>query len=92
MYIYGDYATGRIWGLRHDGKQVTEQTELANTSRQIICFGIDNEGELLVVDYRGTLHRLIAISASRPAAPFPTWLSDTGLFSDLKSLKPAAGT
>ena len=91
MYIYGDYATGRIWGLRHDGKQVTQQTELANTSHQVICFGVDNDDELLVVDYRGTLHRLRQNPASRPAEPFPTLLSQTGLFSDLTTLKPAAG-
>ncbi len=91
MYIYGDYATGRIWGLRHDGKQVTEQTELANTSHQVICFGVDAEGEILVVDYRGTLHRLKENPASRPVESFPTKLSETGLFSKLPSLKPAAG-
>jgi len=91
MYIYGDYATGRIWGLRHDGKQVTEQTELANTSHQVICFGVDADGELLVVDYRGTLHRLKENPVSRQAKPFPMLLSKTGLFSDLTSLKPAAG-
>ena len=91
MYIYGDYATGRIWGLRHDGKQVTEQTELANTAHQVICFGVDGDGELLVVDYRGTMHRLNQNPASRPAEPFPKLISQTGLFSELSTLKPADG-
>tara|TARA_B100000459_G_scaffold143831_1_gene105858 strand:+ start:334 stop:816 length:483 start_codon:yes stop_codon:yes gene_type:complete len=70
---------------------VTQQTELANTSHQVICFGVDNDDELLVVDYRGTLHRLRQNPASRPAEPFPTLLSQTGLFSDLTTLKPAPG-
>ena len=91
MYIYGDYATGRIWGLRHDGKQVTGQSELANTSHQVICFGMDADGELLVVDHRGTLHRLKENPTKRSNEAFPTKLSETGLFSDLPSIKPASG-
>ena len=91
VYIYGDYTTGRIWGLRYDGKQVTEHQELANTPHQIICFGIGPDAELIVVDHLGTLNKLVPNPASTPAIPFPTLLSGTGLFSNLTSLTPAAG-
>ncbi len=37
-YIYGDWMTGKIWGLRHDGFQVTWHQEIADTNLQIICF------------------------------------------------------
>ena len=90
-YIYGDYTTGRIWGLRYDGKQVTEHRELANTPHQIICFGIGPDAEFIVVDHLGTLNKLVPNPASTPAIPFPTQLSGTGLFSDLPKLTPAAG-
>ena len=90
-YIYGDYTTGRIWGLRYDGKQVTEHRELANSPHQIICFGIGPDAELIVVDHLGTLNKLIPNPAGTPAIPFPTQLSGTGLFSNLTSLTPAAG-
>ncbi len=52
-YLYGDWVTGKIWGLRHDGRQVTWHRELANSTMQVVCFGEDNSGELYVVDYRG---------------------------------------
>ena len=90
-YIYGDYTTGRIWGLRYDGKLVTEHRELANTPHQIICFGIGPDEELIVVDYLGSLNKLVPNPASTPATPFPTQLSGTGLFSNLARLTPAEG-
>ncbi len=90
-YIYGDYTTGRIWGLHYDGKQVTEHRELANTPHQIICFGIGPDEELIVVDHLGTLNKLVPNPASNPAIPFPNQLSGTGLFSDLVNLTPATG-
>ena len=31
-YLYGDYETGKIWGLRHQGNQVTWHQELADIS------------------------------------------------------------
>jgi len=90
-YIYGDYTTGRIWGLRHNGKEVTEHIELANTPHQIICFGIGPDEELIVVDHLGTLNKLVPNPASTPAIPFSTLLSGTGLFSNMTRLTPAAG-
>ena len=54
VYIYGDYITGKIWGLRHDGTKMTWHQELADTPYQIICFARDADGEVLVVSYDGT--------------------------------------
>ena len=40
-YIYGDYETGKIWELRHDGKRVTESHEIADTALKLVSFGED---------------------------------------------------
>lgn len=90
-YLYGDYMTGKIWGLKHDGSQVTWHQELADTPLQIICFALDSDGEVLVVGYDGTVHRLIKNAVVANQAPFPRRLSQTGLFEDVAAQRPAAG-
>ncbi|MDA7535004.1 hypothetical protein N8613_03645, partial [Verrucomicrobia bacterium] len=52
-YVYGDWETGKIWGLKTEGDRVTWQQELVDTSLKIVTFGEDHEGELYVVDYAG---------------------------------------
>lgn len=81
-YIYGDYGTGKIWGVRHRDGEVTWQRELADTTLQIAAFRIDQQGELLIVDHGGGIYRLIARGEPEPTFEFPTLLSETGLFLD----------
>lgn len=81
-FIYGDYSTGKIWGVKHDGTQVTFQRELADTTLQITCFAMNHAGELLVVDHAGGFYRLELTPPSEPSH-FPRKLSDTGLFSSI---------
>ncbi len=90
-YVYGDYVTGKIWGLKHDGKQVAWQQELLDSSEDIICFGLDTQGELYVVSYNGAIHRLIPNPQTEANAAFPKKLSETGLFSDLRTHALAPG-
>ncbi len=90
-YIYGDYVTGKIWGLRHDGQQVTWLKELVDTPLQVICFGVDHNQELYVVDYAGTIHRLVRNPRTAANEDFPTRLSQTGLFASVKDQTPAPG-
>ncbi len=90
-YIYGDWMTGKIWGLRHDGKKVTWHKELADTTLQIICFALDHDGEVLVVGYDGTVHRLVPNPAQDSEANFPRRLSETGLFTSTANQIPAPG-
>ncbi|MBC8353957.1 MAG: PQQ-dependent sugar dehydrogenase [Planctomycetes bacterium] len=90
-YVYGDYVTGKMWALRHDGTQVVSREEIVDTPLAIICFGVDNSGELYVVGYDGTIHRLVENGAAAANASFPTKLSDTGLFTSVKEHAVAAG-
>ncbi|NDC63323.1 MAG: hypothetical protein EBZ59_04890 [Planctomycetia bacterium] len=70
-YIYGDYSTGRIWSIRHDGRKVTEHRLLADTPLQITSFGLDADGEILITDHQpdgeGGFYRLVPLSPSDPA-------------------------
>src|SRR5205823_3019051 len=52
-YVYGDYSTGKIWGVRHDGTRVVWHKELADSRLQITGFALDPRGELLICDHRG---------------------------------------
>jgi glucose/arabinose dehydrogenase len=83
-YIYGDYSTGKIWGVKHDGSKVTWHQELASTRLQIVGFGADPSGELVIVDHGGGLYELEPTPKDQPRAKFPTMLSDTGLFRSVK--------
>ena len=91
VYIYGDYITGKIWGLRHDGSKLTWHEELADTPYQIICFAMDRDGEVLVVSYDGTIYRLVATPPENSSGEFPRLLSKTGLFDSVEDQTPALG-
>ena len=57
IYFYGDYCTGRIWGRRADAPG-QESVELLDSEARISSFGETESGELLVVDYSGTVYLL----------------------------------
>jgi hypothetical protein len=90
-YLYGDWSTGMIWGLRHAKGKVTWHKLLADTTLQVVGFGTDSQGELLIVDYGGGLYRLEPAPKDIDTAKFPTKLSETGLFKSVKDHEPEAG-
>ena len=63
VYVYGDFNTGRIWGVRlgTDGK-AAESGELVDISKSkplnIAGFGEDTRGELYILAFDGKIHRL----------------------------------
>jgi glucose/sorbosone dehydrogenase len=52
-YVFADFCTGEIFGLR-GGRQAL----LLDTGLQVTSFGEDEAGELLVVGRGGTIHRI----------------------------------
>ncbi len=90
-FIYGDWSTGRIWAVRHDGSKVTFHQELARTTLQISGFREMSNGDLVVIDQGGGLYTLEHAPRNAPTSPFPQRLSETGLFASTKDNVPAAG-
>ena len=90
-YIYGDYGTGKIWGIKHDGNKRLALRELADTTLAITGFATTHSGELLIADHSGGFYKLETQPRIRRGAPFPRRLSETGLFADTKNHKMKSG-
>jgi glucose/arabinose dehydrogenase len=52
LYFYGDYCSGRIWGLKRDGL-VWQDALLYDAPFRITTFGEDESGNLWVASYAG---------------------------------------
>jgi glucose/arabinose dehydrogenase len=50
VYLFGDYCSGRVWGLRREGDGWESQL-LAETGLSISAFGTDDQGAVYVLDY-----------------------------------------
>lgn len=58
QYIYGDFISGQIWALALNGN-VAAGNALLGTLANPSSFGETASGELLIVSYGGTLHRIV---------------------------------
>ena len=59
IYFYGDFCTGRLWGLRRTAAGF-EGRMLALTGLQISTFGEGEDGSVFVADYtQGNLFRIV---------------------------------
>lgn len=58
-YFFADFCSGRIWGGVGAGLAY-EQVELLDTNLLVSSFGEDESGEVYVVHYGGSVHRLAA--------------------------------
>ncbi len=94
-YIYGDYSTGKVWAVKHDGKKLLWHKEIADTRLQITFITAEARGELLICDHRGDklggFYTLVPTPQDLPPSDFPRKLSDSGLFKSVKghAMEPA---
>jgi glucose/arabinose dehydrogenase len=69
VYVYGDFDSGRIWGLRYEDGKVAAVGELIDVSPKtklnIASFGEDARGELYILAFDGRIHELVPRSAPR---------------------------
>jgi glucose/arabinose dehydrogenase len=60
VYLFGDYCSGRIWGIRKNGAG-WDNTLLATTTLPISTFGEDESGNVYVVNYaNGDLLKILS--------------------------------
>lgn len=90
-YLFGDFGSGRIWAwIAENATLPREPTQLLDTELAISSFGQGNDGELYVVDYNGTLQRIV-FESTVAADTAPRLLSDTGCVSTTDPKQPASG-
>lgn len=57
MYLFADFCSGSLWGVQRDETGNWQMRHLLNTGRVISSFGEDENGELYLIDYAGTILR-----------------------------------
>ena len=64
-YVFGDFISGRLWHVPQTVTPilVVTATDAVDTGLRIASFAEDVAGELYVLDYSGSLHRVIEASA-----------------------------
>jgi putative heme-binding domain-containing protein len=58
VYVFGDFQSQRIWGLRQEKGKLRQIRQLASAPQRVVSFGQDSIGELYVVGYEGTIYRM----------------------------------
>ena len=59
VYLYGDFCSGRVWGLLPTADGSWQNMLLFETDAHISSFGEDEAGESYLVDYGGALYQLV---------------------------------
>ncbi len=57
-YVYGDFCSGEVFGLRYVDGEVVEHRRLADTGLRIMSFAEDNDGELYLLSQKSGIYRL----------------------------------
>ncbi len=72
VYLYGDYCSGRIWGLSRTSPGAWSSSEIVDSTYTISSFGEDEAGELYLTNYSGgTVVRIIGPEAPHIFADVP---------------------
>ena len=59
-YIYGDFISGKVWALWKPDETIEgKNVELADTDLMISSFGVNQNGELVIVDINGKLYTIV---------------------------------
>ena len=58
-YVYGDFCSGNIWGLRYDGELVTEQMLLVDSDLLVTSFGQDLARNLYILSRNDGIYHLV---------------------------------
>jgi glucose/arabinose dehydrogenase len=59
VYLYGDYCSGKVWGLIQHPDGTWQEALLFDNVARITSFGEDEDGEVYIVDYAGIVFQLV---------------------------------
>ncbi len=91
VYLYADYVTRKIWGLRYANGSVLANQFLVDCPANISSFGEDQAGEVYVVGHDGRIYLFEEKAGSDPPGNIPKTISASGLFTNVAQQTPAPG-
>ena len=61
LYLFSDFCSGKVWALNQDNLNVLDVTKelFFDTKNMISSFGQDINGELYIVEFSGTIYKII---------------------------------
>lgn len=59
VYLFGDFCSGRVWGILQNAQGAWEAQVLFETGLQISAFGTDEAGEIYMLDIGGGMRKLV---------------------------------
>jgi putative heme-binding domain-containing protein len=68
-YIFGDFESKRLFALTQADRRLVKVRQIGESPERISSFGVDADGELLVVGYAGTIYRLVLDESEFDAVP-----------------------
>lgn len=58
-FIFGDFESKRIWAMTQQDRKLVKVRQIGTCPEKPCSFGVDENGELLVVGYEGSIYRLL---------------------------------
>jgi len=58
-YLFGDFTSGRLFGVREDSAAGVEPEVLSESGLQIVSFSQDTDGEVYVLNFVGNIHQVV---------------------------------
>jgi hypothetical protein len=58
VYVFGDFNTRLIWGLRQQNGKLVDVYRIGIAPNGIASFGVDQQGEIYLVTYKGTIYHV----------------------------------
>ncbi len=58
-YVFGDFSSGRLFGIPETSPTGAAPEVFAETGLQIVSFAQDTDGELYVLNFVGTIHKIV---------------------------------
>ena len=59
-YVFGDFCSGTVWGLRHNAGVLTEHMMLADSGLALTSYGQDQSGNLYILSRNDGIYQLLA--------------------------------
>ena len=77
-YLFGDFESRRIWGLRENNRKLVQCVELGQAPGRIVSFAENSDGELLILGFDDGIIRWLDLTKADPTPTKRTVIAATG--------------